>query len=163
MICTKSSNACCGKVDVAANKPISWISASIKQSSSSFRVPTPPQTMLDIDKLKQRPISVFHIPLELLNDLRPTDYNASETPSSVDLTANKLERLELEQATKEQEDGSLTCRTCNITFPPTDRQEHRAHFATDWHRYNIKRKLTLGLEPVNATDFENMLAGTFVG
>ncbi|KAI7881155.1 hypothetical protein K492DRAFT_236801 [Lichtheimia hyalospora FSU 10163] len=114
--------------------------------------------MLDFDKLKQRPISVFHIPLELLNDLRPTDYNASETPSSVDLTTNKLEQLELEQSTKEQEDGSLTCRTCNITFPPTDRQEHRAHFATDWHRYNIKRKLTLGLEPVNATDFENMLA-----
>lgn len=117
--------------------------------------------MLDLKQLKQRPISVFHIPLELLNDLRPTDYNASETPSSIELTTNKLEQLELEQSTKEQEDGSLTCRTCNITFPPTDRQEHRAHFATDWHRYNIKRKLTLGLEPVNATDFENMLAGTF--
>ncbi|KAI8976821.1 non-SMC mitotic condensation complex subunit 1 [Pilobolus umbonatus] len=32
-----------------------------------------------------------------------------------------------------------TCISCEVAFPTTDKQ--RAHYRTDWHKYNLKRKI----------------------
>ncbi|EGD83548.1 zinc finger protein [Salpingoeca rosetta] len=44
----------------------------------------------------------------------------------------------------------LTCITCNVWFQTADAQ--RQHYKTDWHRYNLKRKVA-GLPPISAQAF----------
>jgi len=57
--------------------------------------------------------------------------------------------------------GGLTCNACNIkTF--TSQQEQRAHFKTDHHRYNVKRRVS-GLNPVDEAAFESLLTSNQVG
>ncbi|KAI9260565.1 hypothetical protein BDA99DRAFT_572655 [Phascolomyces articulosus] len=124
-----------------------------------------------IEKL-QRPLSVFHIPQELLDLLHPVDYNEQQQEEEqerekVNITTAALENLEIQQETKDANTtttstaGSpdvLTCNTCDLVFSTNDRQDHRKHFSTDWHRYNIKRKLVLKQPPVSLSEFEAMLA-----
>ncbi|KAI8146898.1 hypothetical protein BJV82DRAFT_710223 [Fennellomyces sp. T-0311] len=109
--------------------------------------------MLDIQTLKQRPLSIFHLPQELLDALHPVEYG-DQQPPQVDITATALENLEIQH---HETSDALTCNTCDLVFSTTDRQDHRKHFSTDWHRYNIKRKLVLGLAPVSLSEFETML------
>ena len=44
-----------------------------------------------------------------------------------------------------------TCITCRVAFTDADLQ--RAHYKTDWHRYNLKRKVA-ELPPVTAENFQ---------
>ncbi|KAI7890796.1 non-SMC mitotic condensation complex subunit 1 [Mucor mucedo] len=44
----------------------------------------------------------------------------------------------------------FTCLACQVAFPSTDRQ--RAHYRTDWHKYNLKRKI-MNLPPFTAEVF----------
>ncbi|KAI8888315.1 hypothetical protein K501DRAFT_320903 [Backusella circina FSU 941] len=44
----------------------------------------------------------------------------------------------------------FTCLACQVAFPTSERQ--RAHYRTDWHKYNLKRKVA-GLTSVNAEQF----------
>ena len=44
-----------------------------------------------------------------------------------------------------------TCISCQVAFANPEHQ--RAHYKTDWHRYNLKRKVA-ELPPVNASVFE---------
>lgn len=44
-----------------------------------------------------------------------------------------------------------TCITCRVAFGDPDLQ--RAHYKTDWHRYNLKRKVA-ELQPVTAENFQ---------
>jgi pre-60S factor REI1 len=44
----------------------------------------------------------------------------------------------------------FTCISCRVAFE--DASEQRAHFSTDWHRYNMKRRVA-NLPPVAATAF----------
>ncbi|GAA5812803.1 hypothetical protein MFLAVUS_006261 [Mucor flavus] len=44
----------------------------------------------------------------------------------------------------------FTCLACQVAFPSTDRQ--RAHYRTDWHKYNLKRKI-MSLPPFSAEVF----------
>ncbi|CAF0971641.1 unnamed protein product [Didymodactylos carnosus] len=46
---------------------------------------------------------------------------------------------------------SFTCITCHVAFADGDTQ--RAHYKTDWHRYNLKRKVA-DLGPITAEDFQ---------
>ncbi|KAG2201445.1 hypothetical protein INT47_001494 [Mucor saturninus] len=49
-----------------------------------------------------------------------------------------------------------TCLSCQVSFPSLERQ--RNHYRTDWHQYNLKRKV-VNLTPLSATDFtEKVLA-----
>lgn len=51
--------------------------------------------------------------------------------------------------------GSKTCAAClGVAF--TDVDEQRAHFRSDWHRYNVKTKLNGG-ESVAEQDFGKMV------
>ncbi|CAM4589339.1 unnamed protein product [Leuciscus chuanchicus] len=46
---------------------------------------------------------------------------------------------------------SYTCISCRVQF--TDGEVQRAHYKTDWHRYNLKRKVA-DMPPVTAENFE---------
>lgn len=43
-----------------------------------------------------------------------------------------------------------TCITCHVAFNSGELQ--RAHYKTDWHRYNLKRKVA-DLGPITANEF----------
>ena len=45
---------------------------------------------------------------------------------------------------------SFTCITCRVVFVEADTQ--RSHYKTDWHRYNLKRKVA-DMPPVTAENF----------
>ncbi|KAI9250591.1 C2H2 type zinc-finger-domain-containing protein [Phascolomyces articulosus] len=45
---------------------------------------------------------------------------------------------------------AFTCISCRIAFPTSERQ--RNHCRTDWHKYNLKRKIA-DLPPLNAEQF----------
>ena len=49
----------------------------------------------------------------------------------------------------------FTCITCQIALPSGDMQ--RTHYKSDWHRYNLKRKVAQ-LPPVSAQDFNQRIA-----
>jgi len=51
--------------------------------------------------------------------------------------------------------GLLTCITCSVAFKEASHQ--RDHYKTDWHRYNLKRKVA-ELPPVNESDFKNRMS-----
>lgn len=46
--------------------------------------------------------------------------------------------------------ATFTCITCQVAFADADLQ--RAHYKTDWHRYNLKRKVA-SLPHVTAEGF----------
>ncbi|EFA01610.1 cytoplasmic 60S subunit biogenesis factor ZNF622 [Tribolium castaneum] len=47
--------------------------------------------------------------------------------------------------------NSFTCITCHVAFKNAELQ--REHYKSDWHRYNLKRKVS-ELPPVSAEDFQ---------
>ena len=47
-----------------------------------------------------------------------------------------------------------TCLTCSVAFVSADLQ--RDHYKTDWHRYNLKRKVA-EMAPVTLEAFENKM------
>ncbi|XP_076004967.1 cytoplasmic 60S subunit biogenesis factor ZNF622 [Genypterus blacodes] len=47
--------------------------------------------------------------------------------------------------------ASYTCISCRVAF--TDGEVQRAHYKTDWHRYNLKRKVA-DMPPVTAENFQ---------
>ncbi|XP_003340644.1 cytoplasmic 60S subunit biogenesis factor ZNF622 [Monodelphis domestica] len=47
--------------------------------------------------------------------------------------------------------ASYTCITCRVAFKDADIQ--RAHYKSDWHRYNLKRKVA-DMAPVTAENFQ---------
>jgi len=51
--------------------------------------------------------------------------------------------------------GLLTCITCRVGFRDGDLQ--RDHYKTDWHRYNLKRKV-VDLAPVTVENFQERVA-----
>ena len=51
--------------------------------------------------------------------------------------------------------ASFTCITCHVLFEDADFQ--REHYKTDWHRYNLKRKI-VELQPVTEEQFQEKVA-----
>ncbi len=49
----------------------------------------------------------------------------------------------------------FTCLSCRVGFSSNDAQ--RQHYKTDWHRYNLKRKIA-GMIPVSADNFRERVA-----
>lgn len=47
---------------------------------------------------------------------------------------------------------SFTCIACHVAF--ADPEVQRAHYKSDWHRYNLKRKV-LAMPPVSAATFQD--------
>ncbi|KAI9289417.1 hypothetical protein BC943DRAFT_271894 [Umbelopsis sp. AD052] len=50
------------------------------------------------------------------------------------------------------------CSKCGIEFGSTEKDKHRAHFRSDWHRYNVKRSIEHdNIPPVSEKQFQDML------
>ncbi|KII85831.1 hypothetical protein PLICRDRAFT_56310 [Plicaturopsis crispa FD-325 SS-3] len=90
---------------------------------------------------------VYALPPDLLETLRPRDL-VSNTPPIVDAPI------------PESAPSVLGARACNIclgaTFTDVDGQ--RAHFRSDWHRYNVKVRLNGG-NAVSEGDFAQLVDG----
>ena len=57
----------------------------------------------------------------------------------------------------EQEPRGLLCSICaGAAF--SDLAQQRAHYRSDWHRYNIKAKLS-GKKTVSESEFSNLIEG----
>jgi hypothetical protein len=114
-------------------------------------------------------LSVFNIPTDLLSRFEPTEKaqeeqllnQVKEEEDTTAINARALERLQIQEERLQDENGNLTCRTCDLTFNSSQREEQRLHFNSDWHRYNIKRRLVLNAQPVTFEEFEVLLAGKF--
>ena len=50
--------------------------------------------------------------------------------------------------------GPYTCLACSVIF--SDAEIQRYHYKTDWHRYNLKRKIA-ELPPVTEEEFQRKL------
>ena len=94
---------------------------------------------------------IFSLPLELLDTLAPRNLvNTSKAPS----------RSNTPELSTPFNTGLRACNIClGITFLDVDQQ--RAHFRTDWHRYNIKRRLDGGT-PVSEPAFAQLVDGTLI-
>jgi hypothetical protein len=61
---------------------------------------------------------------------------------------------------QEQTYPQYTCLACHVAFQNADLQ--RLHYKSDWHCYNLKRKMA-NMEPVDAENFAQRLLGTMIG
>ncbi|KAI0350675.1 hypothetical protein OH77DRAFT_1430671 [Trametes cingulata] len=96
---------------------------------------------------------VFSLPKELLDTLVPrTILNQPAVP-----TAEPPQRAESPAPPAQPTAGSRACNIClGATF--VDVEDQRAHFRSDWHRYNVKVRLSGG-EPVSEARFAQLVDG----
>lgn len=88
----------------------------------------------------------------------PPDLLATLTPRNLISHASEESRvLNPEIATATLSSGPRTCNICLGTF--IDLEEQRAHFRSDWHRYNVKTRLNGG-NPVVESAFTQLVDGT---
>lgn len=94
---------------------------------------------------------------EGLGVLKRCDAFSSVDPYSVyhgvgDSEGDSHEQVHLEQSVVSvPSTDEARCTACGVTFE--NRQEQVSHYRLDWHRYNLKRKLT-GLSCIGEDDFE---------
>jgi hypothetical protein len=88
---------------------------------------------------------VFSIPSSLLTSLTPREH-ISQTPPRVSSPAPT---------------AALGARACNVCLASGfgDVDEQRAHFRSDWHRYNVKMRLN-GASPVTESAFAELMDRT---
>ncbi|KAI0629166.1 hypothetical protein C8Q77DRAFT_1076201 [Trametes polyzona] len=93
---------------------------------------------------------VFSLPKELLDTLVPRNILNQATVSTPPRAASP-------PPPAQPPAGSRACNIClGATFVDVDDQ--RAHFRSDWHRYNVKVRLNGG-EPVSETRFSQLVDG----
>lgn len=97
---------------------------------------------------------VFSLPQELLDTLIPRNiFNQAKSPVRADSP-------EVPEPPPSFNVGS-NARVCNVcpgaAFVDVD--EQRAHFRTDWHRYNVKLRIG-GSKTVSAAQFSHLVDGT---
>jgi hypothetical protein len=68
-------------------------------------------------------------------------------------TSTTADRVMVEEGYK------FTCLACHVAFHSAEHQ--RQHYRTDWHRYNLKRKVA-ELAPVTAEQFAEKLLGELI-
>jgi hypothetical protein len=107
--------------------------------------------------------TIFELPPDVLAQARPVSADGAEQ-----LTAQALERLQLEEgqgsdveaSLQRREGGASTCIACGLGVAGApgfgSLEEQRLHFRTDWHRYNVKRRVT-GLQPVSEEQFAALI------
>ncbi|KAG8894271.1 hypothetical protein FRB99_001371 [Tulasnella sp. 403] len=106
--------------------------------------------------LYHAPLHLFSIPLAVLDDLVIRPSPLSPPQESATQTNEPVPDLGVGPS------SSLTATTCTLcvgaTFSNVD--EQRAHFRSDWHRYNVKLKLqNTSAQPVTEGQFANLVDG----
>jgi len=95
-----------------------------------------------------RALSVYSLPAELLSKLSVRSIQA-QTPVSFAIPEPK-------SIATPSPSAAISCQTCpGAAFDSID--EQRAHFKSDWHRYNVKAKLTG--RAVTEEDWGNLVEG----
>lgn len=106
--------------------------------------------------LLNRPLSVYSIPPELLEALSVRSIQSQGEAATE--TDNEDARPEAQAQPPPVASGSgLGCQTCPGASFSTP-EDQRAHFKTDWHRYNSKAKLD-NSKVVTADEFETVVDG----
>jgi hypothetical protein len=94
---------------------------------------------------------VFSLPKELLDTL---------IPRNVEALLSNPETEEQESVHQQQPQLNAGPRSCNVcpgaSF--TDVGDQRSHYRSDWHRYNVKLRLS-GANPVPAPEFDKLVDG----
>lgn len=99
-----------------------------------------------------RAINVYALPKELLDNLIVRSIQA-EAPEEEDAQPSSRSKTD---AASSGPAGSLRCQACpDIGFETVEDQ--RAHFKSDWHRYNVKARMTG--RAVSAEEWEGMVEG----
>uniref|UniRef100_A0A061R5G9 Ankyrin repeat and zinc finger domain-containing protein 1-like n=1 Tax=Tetraselmis sp. GSL018 TaxID=582737 RepID=A0A061R5G9_9CHLO len=111
-----------------------------------------------------KPKSVFDVPRELLRDVSESKLlkNFVGSPDGKAYSAHDFHLhpgFEAHVSEANVEGSSLTCLTCGVgtevaAFVSLD--EQRQHFKSDWHRFNLKRKLG-GRSPLSERCFEQLI------
>jgi len=91
---------------------------------------------------------LFDLPRDLLDNLILRTIELEAHPS----------RPQTPTLIPEQEPRGLLCSICaGSAFP--DLAQQRAHYRSDWHRYNVKAKLA-GKKVVSENEFSNLIEGS---
>ncbi len=99
---------------------------------------------------------VFALPAELLQTITLRSRLSQQTV----VESDKSEQQDLPSQTAPLP-GSRACNVClGATF--IDVEEQRAHFRSDWHRYNVKIRLRGG-KPTSEVDFVKLVDSTYIG
>lgn len=93
---------------------------------------------------------IFALPHELLDTLTPRLLVTSEPPRPA--SPVKTEEIPMTSS------GPRACNICPGAFF-ADVQDQRSHFRSDWHRYNVKIRLSQG-NAVTLVHFTTLLDGT---
>src|SRR5712671_6361483 len=101
-------------------------------------------------------IHAFALPDELLQNIILRSRSSQQTT----VESDKTEQQDFASQTATTH-GSRACNVCiGATFQ--DVEEQRAHFRSDWHRYNVKIRLRGG-KPVSEVDFAKLVDSTCIG
>ncbi|WVF65785.1 hypothetical protein IAT40_000519 [Kwoniella sp. CBS 6097] len=105
-----------------------------------------------------RGVSVYSIPQQILSTLSVRSIQAQVQPEPEN-NPSKTPAADVPSSAPGPAAGAgaaLSCQTCpNAGFDTVE--EQRAHFKSDWHRYNAKAKLTG--RTVGQEEFDNMVEG----
>lgn len=104
--------------------------------------------------LLARPLNIYNLPSELLANLSVRTIAELDEPSP---EAGPSKSKSPPTPTNVAPAGSLSCQSCPQTIFESV-EEQRAHFKSDWHRYNAKARIE-GKVVVNAEQWDNMVEG----
>ena len=96
--------------------------------------------------------TVYDLPLELLVSL--VDKNTGPQVLPEDAVEAEVPRESREAETVAKSQQQKACGQCDVIF--SNFQEQRDHVRSDWHRYNLKRRLT-GSKTVTQDEFEKLI------
>lgn len=101
--------------------------------------------------LISRTLNVYSLPEELLSNLAVRTIAQLDEPAEAGPSKPKV------TAPTSTPSGTLSCQSCpNTAFETVDDQ--RAHFKTDWHRYNAKARIE-GKKVVTGEQWDEMAEG----
>jgi hypothetical protein len=97
---------------------------------------------------------VFALPPEILHEITLRNHLSQQDTS----VSRKTEQPDLSSQTASIQ-GSRACNVC-LGAAFLDVEEQRAHFRSDWHRYNVKIRLRGG-KPVSELDFAKLVDSAY--
>jgi hypothetical protein len=105
---------------------------------------------------------VYSLPKELLLNLTPRNLISQEPPRAPS-PAKAQSTVHAADEPAGAASGSIGSKTCNVCLGAAfaDLDEQRAHFRSDWHRYNVKMRLG-GQQAVAEGDFAALVDGEIV-
>ena len=97
---------------------------------------------------------VFDLPNDLLVTLRQKDLTLLQDPVDPSRERDGLSSNPEKEAADGEAMGSTSCQLCAASFDNV--QEQRLHVKSDWHNYNIKRKIR-GAQSATEVEFEKLV------